>query len=137
MVEEKPLQGLGRLGYMQEKVDLVKQGKMTPMVENLTNAHNDYLDAQVKHGVLGLLALLALFLVPLRLFARALSADRSDAAAVARQPYALAGVMLCLCFILFGTTTTSLTLNIGVMMLSFPMVMLWAQLRRAVPVPAA
>ena len=89
-----------------------------------TNAHNDYLDALVKRGIPGLLALLALFLVPLSLFARVLR----DGPATAR-PFALGGVVLCTCYIIFGLTTTSLTLNIGIIMLVFPMIMLWAMTR--------
>ena len=91
-----------------------------------TNAHNDYLDVLVKRGALGLLALFGLFLLPLCLFARAL---RHGAAS--GQPFALGGVVLCTCYIIFGLTTSSLTLNIGIIMLVFPMAMQWALLRHA------
>ena len=116
--------GLGRIGYMEQKDALVKAGKMSLGVAAYTNAHNDYLDALVKRGIPGLLALLALFLVPLSLFARVLR----DGPATAR-PFALGGVVLCTCYIIFGLTTTSLTLNIGIIMLVFPMIMLWAMTR--------
>lgn len=121
---QQPLLGIGRSGFMEQKEALAAQGKLGKLVSSYTNAHNDYLDALVKRGIAGVLVLLALLLLPLVLFARALRHSAATA-----QPYALAGVMLCTCYTIFGLTTTSLTLNIGIIMLVFPMMMLWAQLR--------
>ncbi|MGK5050941.1 O-antigen ligase family protein [Janthinobacterium sp. RB2P8] len=117
--------GMGRNGYLAAKQQLADAGKMNAVIKDHTNAHNDYLDALVKRGIIGVLALLALFLVPWVLFARALRHDAAPA-----QPYALAGVVLCTCYMIFGLTTSSLTLNIGIIMLVFPMVILWAMLRQ-------
>lgn len=117
--------GMGRNGYLEAKKKLSAEGKMSEIVLHYTNAHNDYIDSLVKRGIFGLLALLLLLLVPLTLFARSLL--RSTAAA---SPYALAGVVLCACYMIFGLTTSSLTLNIGIIMLVFPMVILWAMLRQ-------
>lgn len=119
-----PLLGIGRSGYMEEKRELAASGKIGEMTRDYTNAHNDYLDALVKRGAVGVLALLGLFLVPLALFAQALHHGPASA-----RPFALAGVVLCTCYMIFGLTTSSLTLNIGIIMLVFPMAMLWAQLR--------
>ena len=116
--------GLGRSGYMAAKQQLAEEGKMDKMIKDHTNAHNDYLDALIKRGITGVMALLALFLVPLALFARSVRHSAAPA-----QPYALAGVILCTCYMVFGLTTSSLTLNIGIIMLAFPMVILWAMLR--------
>jgi O-antigen ligase len=117
--------GMGRSGYLDAKQKLAEEGKMDASVKDYTNAHNDYLDALVKRGIIGLAALLALFLVPLTLFARALRHGPASA-----RPFALAGVILCSCYMIFGLTTSSLTLNIGIIMLVFPMVILWALLRQ-------
>ena len=116
--------GMGRSGYLAAKQQLADEGKLNALVKNYTNAHNDYLDTLVKRGIVGVMALLALFLIPLSLFGRALRHS-----APAAQPYALAGVILCTCYMIFGLTTSSLTLNIGIIMLVFPMVMLWSMLR--------
>lgn len=124
MSSQNILLGIGRTGYLAQKQILVKEGKMSKDVGEYTNAHNDYIDALVKRGVTGLLALLTLFLIPLALFARA--THHSPASA---RPFALAGVILLTCYMIFGLTTSSLTLNIGIIMLIFPMVMLWAMLR--------
>lgn len=123
---ERPLLGIGRNGYLNEKKQLVLEGRMGTATSDATNAHNDYLDVLVKRGATGLLALFGLFLLPLCLFARAL---RHGAAS--GQPFALGGVVLCICYLIFGLTTSSLTLNIGIIMLVFPMVMQWALLRHA------
>ena len=125
MSQQRPWTGLGRNGYMEQKSMLVDEGKANVAIRRHTNAHNDYLDTLVKRGIIGVMALLALFLVPLLLFARALRQS-----APAAQPYALAGVVLCTCYMIFGLTTSSLTLNIGIIMLVFPMVILWAMLRQ-------
>lgn len=117
--------GIGRTGYLGQKQELVDEGQMSKAVGEYTNAHNDYLDALVKRGIVGVLALLALFLVPLTLFTRALRHSAAPA-----RPFALAGVILCTCYMIFGLTTSSLTLNIGIIMLVFPMVILWAMLRQ-------
>ena len=123
---ERPLLGIGRNGYLDEKKQLVLEGRMGTTTSDATNAHNDYLDVLVKRGATGLLALFGLFLLPLCLFARAL---RHGAAS--GHPFALGGVVLCICYIIFGLTTSSLTLNIGNIMLVFPMAMQWALLRHA------
>ncbi|MGK5033725.1 O-antigen ligase family protein [Janthinobacterium sp. LB3P118] len=125
MADDNIWLGMGRSGYLTAKQQLADEGKLNAVVKNYTNAHNDYLDALVKRGIIGVLALLALFLVPFFLFARALRHS-----APAAQPYALAGVVLCTCYMIFGLTTSSLTLNIGIIMLVFPMVILWAMLRQ-------
>ncbi|WP_317204896.1 O-antigen ligase family protein [Janthinobacterium sp.] len=125
MFPQHPWLGWGQQGYMDYKVVLIREGKVIPRIGAYTNAHNEYVDALVKHGIIGLLAQLALYLVPLALFARQLRDPRG-----AVHPFALAGVSLYTCYFIFGLTTTFLTLNIGVMMLAFLTVILWAALRQ-------
>lgn len=123
---EHPWDGVGLRGYIAEKRELTQEGKMSVAIRDYTNAHNDYLDSMVKRGITGLLPLLALFIVPLIIFARTLRQGTPI-----ERPYALAGVVLLTCYMVFGLTTTSLTINIGVTLLVFPMVMLWSLLRHA------
>jgi O-antigen ligase len=126
MVPQRPLLGWGKQGYIDHKAGLIKEGKVSPWLLLFPHLHNEYLDALVKRGVLGLLALLALFLVPLRLFARQLRH-----AGAAQRTYAAAGVALCVSYLLFGLTQAFMTHNNGVMTYSFLTVMLWAGLRRS------
>lgn len=116
--------GLGTNGYMAAKQLLANEGEMDKNILKHTNAHNDYIDALVKRGLAGVATLLLLFFLPLSLFAKALNRGNTES-----RPFALSGVVLCSCYPIFGLTTSSLTLNIGIFMLVFPMVMLWAQLR--------
>lgn len=123
MSSENILVGIGRTGYLAEKQEMAAEGRMNAVARDFTNAHNDYLDALVKRGLIGLLTLLALFFLPMKLFIDAL---RHAAPQV--QPVAMAGIILLTCYITFGLTTTSLTLNIGIVMLIFPLVILWSLL---------
>lgn len=117
--------GWGKEGYIQHAQELVKAGKIDPIVAQHTHLHNEYLDALVKRGVPGLLAVLALYFVPLLLFAKKMKTATRDT-----RPYAIAGVFLCLNYIGFGLTQAFLTHNDGVMMYAFLLVLMWAQLRR-------
>lgn len=86
MSHQNPWLGLGRSGYMDQKEALFAQGKLSAPIKNYTNAHNDYLDALTKRGIPGVLALLALFFVPLTLFVQALrSAPRRPALRIGRH----------------------------------------------------
>lgn len=125
MVAEHPLLGWSKQGYMDHKAELIKAGKVAAVIGGHTHLHNEYLDALVKHGAAGLLALLALYLVPLGLFAQRLRrGDDKD------RIYAAAGVALCVSYMLFGLTQAFLTHNNGVMTFAFLTIMLWACPRR-------
>ncbi len=124
LVPEHPWLGWGKEGYVQQEDHLVSTGKIRLIPGQHNHLHNEYLDALVKRGSLGLVALLALYLVPLLVFARRL---RDGKRAV--RPYALAGVLLIVCYMVFGLTQSFLTHNNGVMMLAFMLVILWSLLR--------
>ena len=124
LVPEHPWLGWGKDGYVQQEADLVRAGKVRPILGEHNHLHNEYLDALVKRGVFGLAALLALYLVPLALFARRLKDDNR-----AVRPYAVAGVLLIVCYMVFGLTQAFLTHVNGVMTLVFMLVILWSLLR--------
>lgn len=123
-----PWFGWGKEGYMKRAAELVKAGTVDPIVGQHSHLHNEYLDALVKRGVPGLLAVLLLYLVPFRLFA--LHFRRASPAA---QPYAVAGMLLSACYIGFGLTQAFLTHNDGVMILGFMLVILWSIMRNHEP----
>jgi O-antigen ligase len=124
LIQDRPWLGWGKHGYVQQEDYLVQTGKIRLIPGEHNHLHNEYLDALVKRGLLGLAALLALYLVPLVLFARRV---RDDNRAV--RPYAVAGVLLIVCYMAFGLTQSFLTHNNGVMMLGFTLVILWSMLR--------
>jgi O-antigen ligase len=124
MIPEKIWFGWGSQGYMKNKIYSIEKGKIMPEIAPYTNVHNEYIDSLVKHGIIGFLALISLYSIPFFLFFRHINNPNPNV-----RPYALAGVFLILSYILFGLTTTFLTINIGVMMLSFFVVIFWSNLR--------
>lgn len=68
MIQEKPIFGWGKLGATQERKAHAKQGLVSPVIAQFSHAHNQYLDDFTKRGALGFIALLSIFLVPLRFF---------------------------------------------------------------------
>ncbi|MBC7415071.1 MAG: O-antigen ligase family protein [Herminiimonas sp.] len=95
---EHPVVGIGRANYHLGMNDLIDRGLINPAMRDYHHAHNELLNALATQGLLGALALLALYAVPLRFFTRQLRAEGPH------RPYALAGVLLVLSFIDFGLT---------------------------------
>lgn len=127
MIPGHLLLGVGKQGYIDRKQALIDAGRANPLIAPHTHLHNDYLDALVKRGLPGLLATLAVLFGPMWLFGR----HMNGSAAV--KPYALAGVLLCICYILFGLTQAFFTHNNGVMVFAFTTAILWTNLRRHLP----
>lgn len=67
---EHPLAGVGPQGFAQQMAGMEASGKITALTAELGRGevHNDILAKAAGMGVLGLVAILALYLVPLRLF---------------------------------------------------------------------
>jgi O-antigen ligase len=125
LLNEKPLLGWGKKGYMDRIAQLVEENKVDPIATEHSHVHNEYLDAWVKRGIPGLLATLILYFAPLWLFFRQYR-NGNDAA----RPYAAAGIMLCLSYLAFGLTQAFLTHNNGVMLYAFTLAILWAMSRK-------
>src|SRR5690554_6634633 len=105
---------------------LGEEGIVHPQVaERYSDPHNEFLDALAKRGAIGLAVLLALYLVPMRLFAQHLAARNYEL-----RSLAVAGVLLPVAYIDFGLSQAYLTHNSGVMMYAFLLVVIWASLRR-------
>ena len=64
----RPLLGWGKSGYDAEKQRQVKAGQAHPFLLEFAHVHNEVLDLFAKHGLLGVLALLLFYGVPLALF---------------------------------------------------------------------
>ncbi|WP_304525740.1 O-antigen ligase [Halomonas sp. I5-271120] len=122
---ERPVLGWGDLGYAKRMGELADQGIITQRSAHYGHPHNEFLDAASKRGLLGVFALLALYLVPMRLFAKRIGADDSATNAIAT-----AGVLLPVAFIDYGLTQAFLTHNSGTMMYAFLLVSLWGLLRQ-------
>ncbi len=68
MAKEKPILGWGNENIIPKRQLQVEQNLVSPVVVNFSHSHNQFIDDLAKHGILGLLALLGIFLVPLRYF---------------------------------------------------------------------
>ena len=100
---QAPLTGMGTGAYMSSARKLVEAGTAPPATAIYDHPHNEFLDALSSRGLVGLAALLLLFGVPARLFARGLgSADP------ARMGASLGGLLICVGFPVFGLSETML-----------------------------
>ncbi|MDW5378862.1 O-antigen ligase family protein [Halomonas sp. HP20-15] len=121
LIGERPLLGWGESGYYREMNRLAEQGVINERVaERYTHPHNEFLNAFAKQGVVGLLALLALYLVPLKLFARELKAADMEL-----RSLAVAGTLLPVAYIDFGLTQSLMEHNSGAMVYAFWLAVLW------------
>ncbi len=128
---ERPLIGWGESGYSDGMARLAEEGVIDPVATHWGHAHNEFIDASAKRGLIGLVALLALYLVPMRLFAKNLAhPDLED------RSLAVAGVLLSVAYIDFGLSQVFMAHNNGAMMFAFLLVILWAMARRGEPAHA-
>ncbi|GGB50136.1 hypothetical protein GCM10011502_24210 [Oceanisphaera marina] len=123
LIAEKPLIGWGWEGYHVGMQALVDKGEV-PQFAADNHAHNEYLDNFARRGILGLLSLLALYLVPLRLFSKRLIESNLELRALAT-----AGAILPVAFMDFGLSQVFFGHNSGVMVYAFWLVVLWGTLR--------
>ena len=122
---DAPWRGVGSGHYDQAMQSLADQGVIDPGVLVYNHAHNEFLDTLARRGLLGLAVLLALYLVPMRLFARQLHARDME-----RRSLAAAGVILPVAYIDFGLTQVFLSHNSGVMIYAFWLAVLWGTFRQ-------
>ncbi|MGM0826315.1 MAG: O-antigen ligase family protein [Pseudomonadota bacterium] len=120
LIAEKPLFGWGDNGYAQAMQNLGDKGVINERAARYGHAHNEFIDSFAKRGLVGLMVLLAVYLLPLRFFARALGA--SD---LSLRATATAGALLSVTYIDFGLTQGFLSHNSGVMMYAFLLAVLW------------
>ena len=96
-----PLLGVGTGDYQDKVAQLIHGGKIFPFVGEFDHPHSDYFNALASAGVIGFLALLAIFIVPL---VRLWSALR-DKDAVSHA-VGLAGALTVIGFAIYALTDT-------------------------------
>ncbi|QLD33734.1 O-antigen ligase family protein [Mannheimia varigena] len=74
-ITERPILGHGSSGYEIFKKKQVETNQMAKTTLKFNSLHNQYLEAFVKRGVIGLAGLIAILLVPLIIFARRLKTE--------------------------------------------------------------
>ncbi|NVF13820.1 O-antigen ligase family protein [Vreelandella maris] len=124
LIMDKPILGWGHNGYQQRMQSLAEAGVIDPGVVQYEHAHNEFVDTTAKRGALGLLALLVLYLLPLRLFMQQLHAPN-----LVLRSLAVAGALLPVTYIDFGLSQAFLTHNSGVMIYTIWLAVLWGSYR--------
>ncbi len=124
LLHQRPLFGWGEHGYREAVAEMAERGEIAPRVAEFGHAHNELIDAAAKRGVVGVIALLCLYLVPLVAFAGGLQATCPQ-----RRALAAAGALLPVAYLGFGATQAFLEHNSGVMIYAFWLVVLWALFR--------
>ena len=122
MIALRPVTGWGTLERVGDYLD--SQGSHDEVVARYNHVHNEVLDAVLKRGIVGGLALLALYLVPALLFYR-----QWRQALPWQKCLPVAGLTLVLCSAIFGLTQTFFSHTNGVMVYAFTLAILWAQTR--------
>lgn len=125
LIEERPLLGWGKKGYMDRAKALIADGVIGPVVADHSHLHNEYIDAWVKRGIPGLLSTLLLYGLPLMLFLQ-----RYRHSSEAERPYILGGVLTVVSYIVFGLTQAFLTHDDGVTLYAFTVAILWSLARQ-------
>tara|TARA_R110000824_G_scaffold208405_1_gene394026 strand:+ start:17529 stop:18875 length:1347 start_codon:yes stop_codon:yes gene_type:complete len=120
LIAEKPLVGWGSNGYAEAMQTLANEGVINERAARFGHAHNEFIDTFAKRGLIGLMVLLAVYLLPMRFFAKELGASDLSIRATAT-----AGVLLPVTYIDFGLTQGFLSHNSGVMMYAFLLAVLW------------
>ena len=119
LIAEHPLLGWGSVANY---VNL--SGDKAEIFQRFNHFHNDFLDALVKRGLLGGMALLMIYVVPGVLFYRQLKQCVS-----AKAPLVYASLLLIVATFVFGLTQSFFSHSSGVMVYVFLLVILWAQVR--------
>ena len=110
LIVESPWRGVGHGGYAKAMGELVEQGRVAPGMDRYWHAHNDPLDAWVRRGLPALLALLALYLLPLWVFTPRLMASDPET-----RSLAVAGLLLPVTFIDFGLSYAFFAYPVGIL----------------------
>jgi len=110
IVAQNPVFGVGPEGFKGEMDAMQQAGKITPLAADLGKGevHNELLSKTAGLGVPGLLAMLMIYLIPARIFYRALRA----AAPTMRQS-GLLGLIFVSGFMVFGLTVEVLNLTMA------------------------
>jgi O-antigen ligase len=131
MIKEKPVLGWGFGPYMEEKAARVAAGKYQQSIVEYKFVHNEVLDVLVKCGIVGLIALLVFYALPIWMFwpTRKRLARHADAAVRAQVlALRLSGLSIPVLYIGFGLTQVFFAHNSGIMFYLFMVIVTWSTL---------
>ena len=124
MAKEKPLFGWGIQGATEKRKLDTKEKIVTGDIGQFTHAHNQYLDDLSKRGIVGLLALLAVLLIPLLAFMKGLKTTNDEIKLIATL-----GIAHILSVMIYGLSQGFLTHNSGTIFYFFLTIVFYAAIR--------
>jgi O-antigen ligase len=110
---EHPVFGVGKYNFSVSIKELENRGQVSASIAGFNHAHNEILEVMATQGVFGLAGLLMFYLLPLRFFIRNLDPGERH------NPFALAGIMLVLCYIDFGLSQVMFAHHLGIAFYAF------------------
>jgi O-antigen ligase len=128
MFQQNPIFGVGESQVKKIKQNLADTGSFSQRIVPFHHAHNEFLDAASKRGIIGLFFMLVLYLVPLKLFMKKVRQNEHDWRV---KPYAIAGALVPMSYIDFGLTNVMFTQKIGVIMYALSIVLFWVAVKNA------
>lgn len=120
MIPERPWLGWGQAGYEAERDRRIALG-LTRLKMRTPHLHNEMLDTVMRHGVIGGLLLLLLYVVPIRLFRQGFHEED-----VRVRALAIGGVITVVMYIDFGLSQVFFERNSGRMVYMTWVPILWA-----------
>ena len=124
MAKEKPLFGWGIQGATEKRKRDTEEKIATGNIGQFTHAHNQYLDDLSKRGIVGLFALLAVLLIPLRAFMKKLNTTNDEVKLIATL-----GVAHILSVMIYGLSQGFLVHNSGTIFYFFLTIVFYAAIR--------
>ncbi len=106
LFQENPVLGVGQGAFQPIILDKISTGEISPGLSGLKEPHNIFLNAMVNNGMLGLLAVIICFAVPLYLLIGFLRKN------IDGHSFAYAGIVLVIAFLHFGLTESLFQRNI-------------------------
>lgn len=126
-IPKKPVLGWNEQEYKQELQRLVDVKELDPVaLQFADNLHNQYLQAWAFQGLLGLAALLALYMIPFSFFVRRLRAKDLEV-----RVWAFCGSALITGYFFFSMSQAILRRNNGIMFFLLALIIAWFCMRRA------
>ncbi len=103
---DNPVFGVSRQNYQSAMAQMAERGVLTPQAAGFGHSHNEILYSLATLGLLGALSMLAIWLVPAVLYARAACSDNPD-----KRVAGAMGLFLTLGFMVFGFTEVMFTVS--------------------------
>jgi O-antigen ligase len=112
-IRQAPLLGIGQSGWIEVRDEAIAKQQLIPFIGSFTHVHDEYLDVTLKHGFIGLVFLLMLYLVPMFVFFKPYLRHPN----LEVRSLAMAGMVIPMMYMDFGLTQVFLSHNSGRMVL--------------------